>query len=106
MIHVVLTKYEGRLQKIEISGHSTENAEDLQGKLVCAAVSSAAIMAANTVTEIIGDKSDVICEDGYLSLSVKNPDKTKSVLSGLQLHLSELQNEYPDRIKVIMEVEP
>jgi uncharacterized protein YsxB (DUF464 family) len=106
MISVVLKEKEGFLQKFEIRGHSTVDSDDEQGKIICSAVSSAAIMAANTITDIIGDKADVICSDGLLSVAVKDPSKTKDVLLGLKLHLTELENEYPDRIKVIMEVEP
>ena len=48
----------------EIKGHSSKNCDDELGKIVCAAVSSAAYMAANTVTEIIGDKAAADVSDG------------------------------------------
>ena len=106
MINVVLRSRQDSYKIIEISGHSTENADDMQGKLVCSAVSSAAIMAANTITEIIGDKADIQVDDGYLSLQVKETENNKSVISGLIFHLDQLSCEYPDRIKITMEVEP
>ena len=43
------------LYGFEIKGHSSVDCDDQDGKLVCAAVSSAAYMTANTITEIIGD---------------------------------------------------
>ncbi len=106
MINVVLKKTQDSYKMVEISGHSTENADDIQGKLVCSAVSSAAIMAANTITEIIGDKADVQVRDGYLSFKVKESQDNKSVIAGLIFHLEQLSYEYPDRIKITMEVEP
>ena len=45
----------GSLSGYEIKGHSTNCVDDLEGKIVCSAVSSAAYMTANTITEIIGD---------------------------------------------------
>ena len=88
-----------------ISGHSTENAEDDRGRALCAAVSSAAYMAANTITEVIGDKAETRVGDGEMLLEVKKPsDKTVAVLSGLKLHLSELSKQYGKRLIVISEV--
>ncbi|MBQ2676336.1 MAG: ribosomal-processing cysteine protease Prp [Clostridia bacterium] len=106
MIKAILFSKEDVLNGFEISGHSTVDADDMEGKLVCSAVSSAAIMAANTITEIIGDSADISTDDGYLKLTVNNPKSCLAVLEGLKLHLSALSQEYPDKIKVIMEVEP
>ena len=69
---------------------------------ICAAVSSAAYMAANTVTEIIGDKAAADISDGFMRFEVTNPcDKTLAVLKGLRLHLSELSKEYGSNIVII-----
>ena len=82
-----------------ISGYSSFDCDDQTGKIVCAAVSSAAYMAANTVTEIIGDKADAEVSDAYIDFRVKNPSSaTKQVLLGLRLHLSELSGQYGNRI--------
>ena len=51
------------LYGFEISGHSSKNSDDEIGKIVCAAVSSAAYMAANTVIEIIGDRYSADVDD-------------------------------------------
>ena len=83
----------------ECKGHSmsAESGRDI----VCAAVSSACLMAANTVTEIIGLGADAAATDGYLRLQIKaSPESAQDVLSGLKLHLTELAKEYPDNIKV------
>ena len=86
----------------EISGHCSSDGDDEIGKTVCAAVSSAAYMAANTVTEIIGDKAAADISDGSMRFEVTNPcDKTLAVLKGLRLHLSELSKEYGSNIVII-----
>ena len=86
----------------EISGHSSVNCDDEVGKTVCAAVSSAAYMAANTITEIIGDKADIKVDDAEMSFKCKNPSEaTIKVLSGLKLHLTSLSDDYSNNIKII-----
>ena len=88
-----------------VSGHSTKNAEDEEGRTLCAAVSSAAYMAAHTITEVIGDRAEIEVSDGEMLLKVENPsDKTVAVLKGLKLHLSELSKQYGKRLNVISEV--
>ncbi len=84
-----------------INGHSTENENDEIGKLVCASVSSAAYMAANTITEIIGDNAEIFLNDAEMRLFVKEPSNaTKTVLKGLKLHLTELSKEYGNNIRL------
>ena len=69
--------------------------------IVCAAVSSACLMAANTVTEVIGTDADAAATDGYLRLSIKSsPQSAQDILKGLHLHMAELEAQYPDNIKV------
>ena len=88
-----------------VSGHSSLNCEDLEGKIVCSAVSSAVYMAANTITEIIGNKCDIELDDAVFKLQLQETsDASQTVLKGLQLHLNELSQQYPKRIKIISEV--
>ena len=88
-----------------ISGHSTKDYSDTEGKLVCSAVSSAAIMTANTVTEIIGDKADIKLNDGEMYFRVDNPSKdTVNLLLGFKLHMTELAKQYSDNLRVYSEV--
>ncbi len=90
------------LYGFEISGHSTKDCDDEVGKTVCAAVSSAAYMAANTITEIIGDTADARVSDGEMYFEVNNPsDAGVKVLMGLQLHLTELSMQYSNNIKIL-----
>ncbi|MBR5473613.1 MAG: ribosomal-processing cysteine protease Prp [Clostridia bacterium] len=93
------------LYGFEILGHSSVDCNDDEGKIVCAAVSSASYLAANTIIEIIGDKCDAEVDDAKMSVCVKNPsDKTIAVLEGLKLHLTELSKQYSKRIKITTEV--
>ena len=88
-----------------VKGHSTVNSEDLEGKLVCASISSATYFVANTITDVIGAKADIKEKDGEFYLLVKKPcDKTKTVLDGFKLHLLGLEEQYKNRIKVYVEV--
>ncbi len=90
------------LYGFEISGHSSVDCEDEVGKTVCAAVSSAAYMAANTIIEIIGDKTEALVDDAKMNIKVLNPSEcTIKVLRGLKLHLCELSDQYSSNIKII-----
>ena len=84
-----------------INGHSSVNCDDEVGKIVCSAVSSAAYMAANTVTEIIGDKAEASVRDGFMHFSVSSPSNTTyKLMEGLRLHLTELSKEYSNNITI------
>ncbi len=100
MIRVKFLIGNNRLTGFEIKGHAmfAESGKDV----VCAAVSSAAYMAANTVTEIIGAKAKAAAADGAMHFEVKEPcDKCLAVLKGFELHMTELSKQYPQNIKVI-----
>lgn len=91
-----------KLYGFEISGHSSTDYDDETGKIVCAAVSSAAYMAANTISEIIKDEEEVAVSDGVMRFIVKNPsDATIKVFKGLRLHLEELSGQYSNNIRII-----
>ena len=104
MIKAVFYKCGKLIDGFNLKGHSTANEDDEEGRLVCSAVSSATIMATNTITDIIGDNAKIETKDGFLLLNADNADKCSVILDGLWLHLTELEKEYPERIKVIMEV--
>ena len=93
------------LYGFEIKGHSSSDCEDFEGKIVCATVSSAAYMTANTITEIIGDKCEIDIDDALMRVIVKSPSsQSVTVLDGLKLHLTELSKQYSKRIKITTEV--
>ena len=98
MIRIQFFKRGEMLTGFESKGHA--NTADYGSDIVCAFVSSACYLAANTVTEVIGLNADARAEDGYLRLSIQqDPAKAQDILRGLQLHFSELQKEYPDAIQ-------
>ncbi len=100
MISVNFTEQNGLITGFNISGHSDYSEQGID--IVCAAVSSAAYMAANTVTDILKISADITVNDGFLNLNLSPKDfKAASVtLEGLRLHLTALSQEYPKFIKV------
>ncbi|MDD4698689.1 MAG: ribosomal-processing cysteine protease Prp [Oscillospiraceae bacterium] len=89
----------------EITGHSTTDENDQMGRLVCSAVSSAAYMAANTLTEIVGAQVDAKVNDAIMHITVKSKlNESQITLAGLKLHMCELSKQYTTNVKVITEV--
>ena len=88
-----------------VKGHCSADMNDEAGKLVCAAVSSAVYMTVNTITEIVGDKADIIERDGEMTVKLASvSEHTKTVLSGFKIHILQLEEQYPNCIKVNSEV--
>ena len=88
-----------------VSGHSSFDCDDQEGKIVCSAVSSAAYMTANTISEIIGDTIEAQVDDGLMVIKVKNPsEKTQAVILGFKLHVEQLSLQYNERISILSEV--
>ena len=98
MTQVSFGKQSGFLTAFTLSGHSM--AAEYGSDIVCAAISSAVYMAANTITEILGVQADISVEDGYFRLSISEADAERCapMMEGLRLHLSELARQYPDHI--------
>lgn len=90
----------GGLTGFQIRGH----AGGVAGQdIVCAAVSSAAYMAANTITEILHvDASVAAMEEGEMYLRIPKRDilLCRDILAGLKLHLLALEEQYPKNIQV------
>ena len=82
----------------EFSGHS-DYAE--QGyDIVCAAVSSAAYLTANYITDTFGIKADVTVSDGYMKLAVKEAEVSSKLIEGLYRHMLQLEEQYKNEITV------
>jgi len=71
--------------------------------VLCAAVSSAAYMTANTLTDVCRVSCDVSVSDGEMTvrLSGQNADSVQDLLKGFALHMRELSRQYPEKLKVI-----
>ena len=84
----------------ELSGHSGAGEEGTD--IVCSAISSAVYMAANTIIEIMKLNPETVVRDGYLKVKMALEDarKSKVITDGLYLHLSELQSQYPNNLKL------
>ncbi len=84
----------------ELSGHS--GAGEYGTDIVCSAISSAVYMAANTIIEIMKLSPETVVRDGYLKIHMNMDDarKSKVITDGLYLHLSELQSQYPNNLKL------
>lgn len=84
----------------EISGHSGYSTDG--SDIVCAAVSSAAYMTANTITDVLHINAAVTEDDGLMLLRMSSQDalKAKDIMSGLKLHLTALSEQYKKFLKV------
>ncbi len=86
-------------------GHSSSDCDDDEGRFVCAAVSSAAYMTANTVSDIVFDDVIARVDDALMEIKVNNiSSQSRVVLEGFKLHITELSYQYPDKITIISEV--
>lgn len=95
----------GVITGYEISGHSTSSFDDIEGKIVCSAVSSAAYLTANTLSEFVKAQILAEVEDGYMKIEVKSKlSESQITLKGLLLHARELANQYRNYVKVYSEV--
>ncbi|MCR4616239.1 MAG: ribosomal-processing cysteine protease Prp [Clostridiales bacterium] len=100
MIKVRFYLSDGRYKGFEITGHSgsAEKGRDI----VCAAVSSAAYMTANTVSEIYKAPAEISDDDGHMKLLLQeDSDELQNLLKGFELHIRELSGQFPKNIKVI-----
>ena len=97
MIRIECRTHNGEWCGFEVSGHA--GTARAGRDTVCAAVSSAVYMAANTVTEVVTAPADIVEQDGYLSLTVTDKVAAcQTVLAGFRLHMQALQSQYPTRI--------
>ena len=88
-----------------MSGHSSRSNSDFEGKLVCSAVSSAAYMAVNTLTEIVGASLSIEQDDALLNIKVQSKlEECQVTLKGFKLHITQLQKQYKNNIQIITEV--
>lgn len=90
-----------KLIGFEISGHA--NYAESGNDIVCAAVSSAAYMVANTITDVIKAEADVCVNNSgkmFLQISEKDISSCFDVLLGFKLHVLSLEKQYPNNIIV------
>lgn len=102
MITVTFFKSADYFKGFKISGHADFNTSGPD--IVCAGVSSAAIMTANTITEVLHTDAEVTDSDGFINLSLSSAEAKEAshLIEGLWLHFSALQKQYKKYIKVII----
>jgi len=100
MIRVLFCEQNGSLTGFRLSGHSGYAAAG--SDIVCAAATSAALMTANTVTEILHIPAKAEATDGLIRLKLKPRDAAAAqpVLRGLLLHLRQLAETYPQNFSL------
>ena len=88
------------IQQLKMVGHAAY--ADPGYDIVCAAVSSAAYMTANTVTDVIKATPKLRVSDGqmYLKLDYSDAHKCSAVMQGFVLHMLSLQEQYKQYITV------
>lgn len=97
---ISVTFYKGGADFIgyEYFGHSDYAEEDYD--IVCSAVSSAAYLTANNITDLFGIKADVTVSDGYMKLTAAKSDSLSRLVDGLYRHTLQLVEQYPNEITV------
>lgn len=101
MIRVTFFRSGETLAGYHITGHSDYSQEG--SDIICAAVSSAAYMTANTVTDILGLSPGISVSDGDMRLDLKTAQEAHTaavILSGFELHIAQLAEQYPQYINV------
>lgn len=96
-----LTLPSGRLLGFSMAGHAGygEEGEDI----VCAAVSSAAYLTVNTITEILHVAPLALrVEEGEMFFRIEQKDEPscREYLAGLKLHLTQLEEQYSGYLRV------
>lgn len=101
MISFKVHKQNGRIKAFECKGHSgySEGGSDI----VCAAVSSAVTLAANTLTDFLCIPCSVKADDaGLVRVIIKSDDDAaQAVAKSLEEHIRQIAGDYPRNIKVI-----
>lgn len=96
-----LAQPDGRVMGFRIEGHSGYAEEGAD--IVCAAVSSAAYLTVNSVTEVRGvSPLSLRAEEGDMMFRVEPKDEPacRDFFTGLKLHLTGLEEQYPEYLKV------
>lgn len=96
-----LTDEKGLLLGFDIYGHAEY--DDHGHDIVCAAVSSAAFLTINTISEIIKIPADINVNNTggmYLKVNEDYANLCRDVLLGFKLHMLNLEEQYPQNITV------
>lgn len=104
MIKAVFYKKNGGLSGFSISGHAGwgESGSDI----VCAAVSSAAELVCNTVTDFFKEEAEVSVQENILELKMKSGGgEAPKLIESFRAHMQLISEEFPGCIRIINERE-
>ena len=108
MTRIDFFNQDGRITGFCCSGHS--GYAEAGADIICAAVSTAVTFAADTITEVLGERAKVKVNEAEARITLKLPaaceeeEAVQAVLAGMMLTLSHWRDDYPDYIEV-MEVQ-
>ena len=101
MTTVTLLLRGGEPVGFDITGHTglAQAGQDI----LCAAISSAAYLTANTITDVIGAEAEAAAADGKMKVlvSVRDEEKCRDILKGFELHIRQLSQQYPKGVRII-----
>jgi uncharacterized protein YsxB (DUF464 family) len=99
VVKVTFFKHKDDFKGFEFSGHS--DYADEGSDIVCSAVSSAAYLTANNITDFFKVKGAcVTASDGYMKLTAEDDNCINPLLDGLYTHMLQLQEQYENEIIV------
>lgn len=101
MTDVTFFNSNGLITGFKICGHT--GFSECGSDIVCAALSSASYMTANTITDVLHVDADIKADDdGYMELKLtsKQAALCQDILRGLKLHLFGLSEQYNKFINV------
>ena len=101
MTKVTFRLREGRISGFCLDGHS--NYAQSGNDIVCAALSSAAYLVINTITDVMNIPSTADAKDGHIEIMIEKgyEDQCREILKGFEIHINTLKKQYPNNIKVI-----
>lgn len=97
MLTATFLRRDNTLCGFDLDGHcGGEAGRDI----LCAAVSSAAYMTANTLTDVCCLAADITEQDGHLMvcLSKSDTERGQDTLQGFYLHMQQLREQFPKKI--------
>ncbi|WP_432649796.1 ribosomal-processing cysteine protease Prp [Huintestinicola sp.] len=102
MIKAVFYTENSRLSGFSLTGHA--GCGTAGNDVACAAVSSAAELTCNTITDFFGDEAEVRVLENTLTLRLKNEGcgYSEKLLESFKAHLGFISEEYPRSIQIIV----
>lgn len=102
MIQTKIIKIGESLVGFDVRGHA-DDTKAVGEDIICASVSSACYLVANTITDCIGLDANIKLEDGYMQLTLPagSAANAQDILKGFQLHMEQIAQQYPANVKMI-----